>query len=422
MRNLQHARTRAREVREAIGREPDGLFERMEAYILSEFTKYLTPLATETMQGSRAEVALASPVLRYDEKLDKDPEQRLLVITHELGHLELHKRLSDPNVPPDPLLGSGYMGSGAAGIARYSEKAKEEAQANAFATEFLCPSAEALQEWLAGTAPGEIARRRGIALDLVHAQLAEALFQFGIGPHVTPSSGSEREPTNAQKSAAGDFACPVLVVAGPGTGKTRTLVLRIEYLLQRDDVRPEQILVLTFSVEAADELRERVALRFGDDVADAMEISTFHGWGYVFLHHFAPEAGLPSELILLDEPAQAEVVLDVLASVDCDAILNLRDPRETARKAAESIAFLKDRLVGPDELEREIHAWVPREGESDTKAVMEALLAVYRAYDAEPAAVRRGLRRPDHAPPADPGRQCGSACTRGGQVSVGDGR
>jgi len=384
MRNLQHVRARAREVREAIGCDPVGLFERMDAYILREFGKYLMPLAPEAMEGSRAEVSLTSVMVRYDKTLDEDPGQRLLVIAHELGHLELHKRLSDPTIPPDPLLGSAYMGSGAAGVARYSEKAKEEAQANAFAAEFLCPGDEVLQEWLAGAGPYEVAERRGIAVDLVHAQLAEALYHFGTGPNPTPPDLPEREPTDAQKSAAGDFGHPVLVVAGPGTGKTRTLVLRVEYLLHRG-VPPSEILVLTFSVEAADELRERLALRFGDDVADAMEISTFHGWGYVFLHHFAQEANLPDELTLLDEPAQAEFVLDVLANVDCDAILDLRNPRETARRAAESIAFLKDRLLAPDDLEREINAWVAGEGEPDTRPAMQALLAVYRAYEAEKA-------------------------------------
>lgn len=383
MRNLEHVRARAREVREEIGRESDALLERIEAYLLRMFGKYLAGVPSEALEGSRAEVGISNPLVSYDEKLDRDPEQKILVIAHELGHLVLHDRLTNPIVPPDPLLGSAYMGSGAAGVARYSEKAKEEAQANAFAAEFLCPAQETLEEWQGGVTPAEVAQRRGIALELVYAQLAEALYRYETGQQAQPPGGPEREPTKAQKEAAGDFGRPVLVVAGPGTGKTRTLVLRIEYLLGRNDVRPEQLLVLTFSVEAADELRERIARQFGEPIADVMEISTFHGWGYTFLHHFALEAGRPEELILLDDAAQAELVLEILASVECDAILDLREPAETARRVAESIAFLKDRLIGPDEFEQEIRAWFPSEREPDTRPQMAALLALFREYEAE---------------------------------------
>lgn len=385
MRTLEHARARARAIRQEVGTEAPGLLERTAAFIRQKHRKILTPLAPTAMQGSRAEVKLGSPLLRYDRELDTTPEEKLFVVAHELGHLELHDRLSDPSVPPDPLLASAYMGSGAPGVARYSEKAKEEAEANAFATEFLCPTTEVLAEWLEGEAPAGIAERRGIPLRLVQAQLAEALFGLGAAAGAPPARGPEREPTEAQMAAARDFGRAVLVTAGPGTGKSRTLVLRIELLLEREDVRPSDILVLTFSNEAAEELRARVSARFTPEIADKIEICTFHTWGYVFLHHFRKEAGLDGEgeLVLLDDAARAELVGHVLSAADADAILDLKDPDKTAVKAADYIGYLKDRLWTPDDLAARLDKWVPAEGEPDTRAEARALLSVYRAYEEE---------------------------------------
>ncbi|HEV2149797.1 MAG TPA: UvrD-helicase domain-containing protein [Longimicrobiaceae bacterium] len=392
MRSLEYVRARARLLREEIGGAPEGLLDRMKEHIRQRHGKYLTPLASATMQQSRAEVKLGDPMLRYDRALDAEPEERILVIAHELGHLELHDRLSDWSVPPDPLVGSAYMGGGAPGVARYSEKAKEEAQANAFAVEFLCPADQVLAAWMGGTPPTEIAVRRGIPLRLVQAQLAEALFHLGADRDGEGASRPERPPTPAQRNAARDFGRPVLVKAGPGTGKTKTLVLRVQHLLAPaeerpegvpDDIRPEQILVLTFSNEAAEELRARIGKRFDEKTADAIEICTFHTWGYVFLHHFRTDAGLDPdrELILLDEPAQAELVAEVLATADVDAILDLKDPESTAASAAEYVSFLKDRLWTPEDLERELDAWAPAEGDADTRPQVRGLLSVYRAYE-----------------------------------------
>ncbi|HEX8361391.1 MAG TPA: ATP-dependent helicase, partial [Longimicrobium sp.] len=384
MRSLEHARAHARQLRGEIGPHPEGFAERLTEYLRREHGKYLTALAPAAMGGSQAEIRLGDPMLRYDRRLDAQPDERLLVIAHETGHLRLHKRVSDPSVPADPLLGSAYMGTGAPGVARYSEKAKEEAEANAFAAELLCPAGEALAEWRGGASAPEIAREHGVPLRVVHAQLAQGLYQHGNTPDEAASAapGAGYDMTRRQEDAAVETGRPVLVDAGPGTGKTRTLVRRTEFLLGLPEVRPDQLLVLTFTNEAAEELRERLAGRFGDVVGEGIEITTFHAWGYVFLHHFAHALGMESELTLLDDSAQAELVTQVLATTGCDPILNLKDPDATAREVARYIGFLKDRLWTPDDLERELERWTPGEGE-DTRAQGTALLAVYRAYEAE---------------------------------------
>ncbi|HSX33564.1 MAG TPA: ATP-dependent helicase [Candidatus Saccharimonadales bacterium] len=69
---------------------------------------------------------------------------------------------------------------------------------------------------------------------------------------------------------------PMLIVAGPGTGKTKTLTARIAYLVASKGVRPEQILALTFTNKAAQEMRERVQLALGKRTARQPQIATFH--------------------------------------------------------------------------------------------------------------------------------------------------
>ena len=93
----------------------------------------------------------------------------------------------------------------------------------------------------------------------------------------------------SQKAAAEAEAGPHLIEAGPGTGKTQTLIARIEWLLERG-VEPTSILVLTFSNKAAEELRERVAAS-APDAAPAIWAGTFHAFGLDILRKFAIVSG-----------------------------------------------------------------------------------------------------------------------------------
>src|SRR5262249_13311351 len=77
-----------------------------------------------------------------------------------------------------------------------------------------------------------------------------------------PNIGSSLDPS--QRAAATIERGPVLVDAGPGTGKTRTLVGRILHLIQDRDVRPDNILALTFSRKAAEEMQTRLREEIGE--------------------------------------------------------------------------------------------------------------------------------------------------------------
>ena len=71
-----------------------------------------------------------------------------------------------------------------------------------------------------------------------------------------------------QKNAAENIGSPTLVIAGPGTGKTTTLIERYKYLLSKG-IAPEQITCCTFSRKAADEIKERILESFGKEASKA---------------------------------------------------------------------------------------------------------------------------------------------------------
>jgi DNA helicase-2/ATP-dependent DNA helicase PcrA len=87
---------------------------------------------------------------------------------------------------------------------------------------------------------------------------------------------------------------PLLIVAGPGTGKTRTLTHRVAHLLATDRALPREILALTFSVRAAGELRLRLADLLGEGVARGVLATTFHSVCARLLREHASLLGAPT--------------------------------------------------------------------------------------------------------------------------------
>jgi DNA helicase-2/ATP-dependent DNA helicase PcrA len=97
-----------------------------------------------------------------------------------------------------------------------------------------------------------------------------------------------------QRVAASAPGGPLLIVAGPGTGKTRTLTHRIAYLCAELGVFPERCLAITFTRRAAEELRERLDALLGD-MGEDITVGTFHSVGLTILKENAKLAGLPAK-------------------------------------------------------------------------------------------------------------------------------
>ena len=114
-----------------------------------------------------------------------------------------------------------------------------------------------------------------------------------------------------QKSAVLETEGPVMILAGAGSGKTRTLVSRIQYLLNEKQVSPFRLLAVTFSNKAAREMRERIAMDQDVDLG-ALQITTFHSFCARVLRNEAQYIGLSRNFTIYDTSESRSVVKNVL--------------------------------------------------------------------------------------------------------------
>ena len=110
----------------------------------------------------------------------------------------------------------------------------------------------------------------------------------------------------AQLAAATHGDGPLLVVAGAGSGKTRTLVYRVAHLVERG-VRPERILLLTFTRRAAHEMLSRAEHLVGS-ASRSVQGGTFHATAHRLLRRFGPAAGLPRDFSIMDQGDSADLM------------------------------------------------------------------------------------------------------------------
>jgi hypothetical protein len=104
---------------------------------------------------------------------------------------------------------------------------------------------------------------------------------------------------------------PLLVLAGPGTGKTTTMVEAVVDLVEHRGVDPSQVLALTFSRKAAEQLRDRVTARLGRTTGADLA-STFHSFAYSLIREWAPTDAYSAPLRLLSAPVQDVVLRELL--------------------------------------------------------------------------------------------------------------
>ncbi|MGP4113304.1 UvrD-helicase domain-containing protein [Streptomyces sp. 4N509B] len=109
-----------------------------------------------------------------------------------------------------------------------------------------------------------------------------------------------------QRAAAGSDGGPLLIIAGPGTGKTRTLTHRVAHLVTERGVPPEQCLAITFTRRAAEEMAERLAA-LAPAHAPGVTVATFHSLGLAILREQHERAGLGAGFGIADAARQAEI-------------------------------------------------------------------------------------------------------------------
>ncbi|MDQ1428486.1 MAG: ATP-dependent helicase UvrD/PcrA, partial [Acidimicrobiaceae bacterium] len=120
-----------------------------------------------------------------------------------------------------------------------------------------------------------------------------------------------------QQAAVTHPGGPLLVVAGAGSGKTRVLTRRIGWLVREQHVSPFEILAITFTNKAADEMKHRVAALVGP-VAERMWVSTFHAACVRILRRDAHRLGYKSSFTIYDEADASRLVAYVLRDLNMD--------------------------------------------------------------------------------------------------------
>ena len=115
----------------------------------------------------------------------------------------------------------------------------------------------------------------------------------------------------AQQEAVINTDGPMMLLAGAGSGKTRTLVSKIQYLLDEKNISPFKLLAVTFSNKAAKEMRERIA-RESEHNIGALQITTFHAFCAKVLRHEATQLGLSRNFTIYDTSESKSIVKSIL--------------------------------------------------------------------------------------------------------------
>ncbi len=125
------------------------------------------------------------------------------------------------------------------------------------------------------------------------------------------------ELNDEQREAVEAVGTPLLIVAGPGSGKTRVITYRIAYLVRVLGMTPHRILAVTFTNKAAREMRSRLDELLGER-ANALTVGTFHNLGARILRAHGEGIGIASDFVIYDQDDQRDVVKRALQDVGLD--------------------------------------------------------------------------------------------------------
>ena len=147
-----------------------------------------------------------------------------------------------------------------------------------------------------------------------------------------------------QREAASQIDGSILILAGAGSGKTRTITYRIAHMIENVGISPYSILAVTFTNKAAKEMRERVEELVGD-IAKACTISTFHSFGMRLLRMYAKEVEYNSNFTIYDTDDQKRIVKAILKGQN----LSLNGVKLTERDIVSMISKIKEQIKTLDE-------------------------------------------------------------------------
>ena len=300
------------------------------------------PRTSAVLKGGKATLRRKEGWI-YCRKNEPWPEKAYL-IGHELGHLRL-----DPDVDEDTVYRSADefipASPAAAYVEAYGARERDELQKNVFGRELLLPRSLARALFIAGHGPRAIAKELEIPLEVARQQVLDAVL---LPPYVPKPPGPLPTPSPDQQKAIDATEKHVHVVAGPGTGKTTTLVHRVKKLIEVDGVDPRKILVLTFSNKAAAELVDRLQ-RAGVKRASEIWAGTFHAFGLEFLRKYYQHFGVDQAVAVADKLTQFALTAKALADTHLEHYRRTDDPYEWLPLVLDTVLRVKEELVSIDD-------------------------------------------------------------------------
>ena len=138
---------------------------------------------------------------------------------------------------------------------------------------------------------------------------------------------------------------PLLIIAGAGAGKTKTLTTKIAYLIEEENVNPHNILAITFTNKAAKEMKDRLFLLVGD-LAKKLQVSTFHSFGLKLLRENYDALGYDKNFVIMDSDDSLTVVKKIIKDMGYDP--KIYNPRAIRNK----ISSCKNEMTSPEAYEK----------------------------------------------------------------------
>ncbi len=190
-----------------------------------------------------------------------------------------------------------------------------------------------------------------------------------VSPHIL-----FRQLNDRQRQAVEHPDGPLLIVAGPGTGKTRTLTLRIAHLIKQKDVSPGQILALTFTRKAAREIQQRLHTILGNTHQLPLA-ATFHALCFKILSAYKSA----ETVTIIDDDARKELIREAITGVRNHGITVSPKPQ----KILDRIIAAKQKILGPDDATPMDLVTVDDRALAEVYHSYQKLLSIQGLYDYE---------------------------------------
>jgi DNA helicase II / ATP-dependent DNA helicase PcrA len=289
---------------------------------------------------------------------------------------------------------------------QYDPRSKREIAANVFAAELLMPFERVYARYLeAETSPASLAGIFAVSnaamlnrlVGMLNTSAMEKNGQLGEtgqarGP--LPASAAPLAPTEDQgkqgkkhydefQRAAIEAPTPALIVAGPGSGKTSTLIGRVEHIIHTLGVSPQRILALTFSRKAAQEMQERLqALLAGEMQTRTLlpEVSTFHAFCANVLRQYGPAVGLREDFTLIDEAEGYFLLRQMSNAMRLQHYQKLQSPTYYFPDILKAISRAKDELISPEEYARLAQQMLQQAHNEETQQKAEKAQEIAHIY------------------------------------------